>query len=178
MRHMPSPILPQPIFLIWQHPLAGRRTAQPHTLIHFFSSHQLSSKSSHVYGAQFEADKEAAATEAFARLIWDTALLESGFDIEAPKEFNARIYELLGRAHGIAPADLAMSEESAAAAAAEVRLAWLAGLSYPLLGSACRCQSRSHATIPGHLGCASCYVAVMISSMFFPLSLCRAQAHP
>ena len=49
-----------------------------------------------MYGAQFEADKEAAATEALARLIWDTALLESGFDIEAPKEFNARIYELLG----------------------------------------------------------------------------------
>ena len=75
-----------------------------------------------IFGAQFEADKEAAATEAFARLIWDTALLESGFDIEAPKEFNARVYELLARAHGIAPADLAMSEESAAAAAAEVRL--------------------------------------------------------
>ena len=90
-------------------------------------------------GAQFEADKEAEATTAFARLIWDTALLESGFDIEAPKEFNARVYGLLARAHGIAPADLAMSEETAAAAAAEVRARpWLASLFFWLLPRLCR----------------------------------------
>ncbi len=68
--------------------------------------------------AQFEADKEAAATGEYARLIWDTALLESGFDIEAPKEFNARVYKLLGQAFKL-PEDLTISPESAAAAAAE-----------------------------------------------------------
>ncbi|EIE27138.1 heat shock protein Hsp90 [Coccomyxa subellipsoidea C-169] len=67
---------------------------------------------------QFEEDKESDKAAAYARLLWDTALLESGFEIEAPKEFNSRIYGLLAQAYNI-QGDLGISAEDAAAAAAE-----------------------------------------------------------
>ena len=44
--------------------------------------------------------------------------MESGFEIEAPKEFNSRIYGLLAQAYNI-QGDLGISAEEAAAAAAE-----------------------------------------------------------
>jgi heat shock protein beta len=67
---------------------------------------------------QFEEDKESEKAAAYARLLWDTALMESGFEIEAPKEFNSRIYGLLAQAYNI-QGDLGISAEDAAAAAAE-----------------------------------------------------------
>ncbi|CAL8462785.1 g2318 [Coccomyxa elongata] len=67
---------------------------------------------------QFEADKESEKAAAYARLLWDTALLESGFEIEAPKDFNSRVYGLLAQAYNI-QGDLGISAEDAAAAAAE-----------------------------------------------------------
>lgn len=63
-------------------------------------------------------DKESERTKAYAQTLWDTALLESGFEIEAPKEFNARIYSLLADAYSI-KGDLGLSEEEVKAAAAE-----------------------------------------------------------
>ena len=44
--------------------------------------------------------------------------MESGFEIEAPKDFNSRIYGLLAQAYNI-QGDLGISAEDAAAAAAE-----------------------------------------------------------
>ena len=52
-----------------------------------------------------------------ARVLFDTALLESGFDLEAPKAFNARVYELMAGAYGI-KGDLTVSPADAEAAAA------------------------------------------------------------
>ena len=52
-----------------------------------------------------------------ARVLFDTALLESGFDLEAPKAFNARVYELMAGAFGI-KGDLSVSPSDAEAAAA------------------------------------------------------------
>ena len=69
-------------------------------------------------GAQVEEDKEAERTKAYAQTLWDTALLESGFEIEAPKEFNSRIYALLAQAYSI-QGELGLSEEEVKAAAAE-----------------------------------------------------------
>ena len=63
-------------------------------------------------------DKEAERTKAYAQTLWDTALLESGFEIEAPKEFNSRIYNLLAQAYSI-QGELGLSEEEVTAAAAE-----------------------------------------------------------
>lgn len=48
-----------------------------------------------------EKDKDAEATKALARVLYDTALLESGFAIEQPKDFNARIHKLLAASLGI-----------------------------------------------------------------------------
>jgi hypothetical protein len=45
-----------------------------------------------------------------ARIIFDSALLESGYIIKSPKEFNQRIYDLLARTHNI-KADLSKSPE-------------------------------------------------------------------
>ena len=67
---------------------------------------------------QVDEDKESEKTKAYAQTLWDTALLESGFEIEAPKEFNARIYSLLARAYSI-QGELGLSEEEVKAAAAE-----------------------------------------------------------
>ena len=50
---------------------------------------------------QFEADKDSKDAAAMARIIFDSALLESGYPIENPKEFNTRIYELLARSMNI-----------------------------------------------------------------------------
>lgn len=50
---------------------------------------------------QVEKDKDAEATKALARVLYDTALLESGFAIEQPKDFNARIHKLLAASLGI-----------------------------------------------------------------------------
>ena len=65
-----------------------------------------------------EEDKESERTKAYAQTLWDTALLESGFEIEAPKEFNSRIYSLLAKAYSI-PGELGLSEDEIKAAAAE-----------------------------------------------------------
>ena len=57
-----------------------------------------------------------------ARVLFDTALLESGFDLEAPKAFNERVYELMAGAFGI-KGDLTVlpADAEAAAAADDVR---------------------------------------------------------
>ena len=65
-----------------------------------------------------EENKESERTKAYAQTLWDTALLESGFEIEAPKEFNARIYSLLAKAYSIT-GELGLSEDEVKAAAAE-----------------------------------------------------------
>ena len=65
-----------------------------------------------------EEDKESERTKAYAQTLWDTALLESGFEIEAPKEFNSRIYTLLAQAYGL-QGELGLSEEEVKAAATE-----------------------------------------------------------
>ena len=75
-------------------------------------------RSNSVEWAQVEEDKEAERTKAYAQTLWDTALLESGFEIEAPKEFNSRIYDLLAQAYSI-QGELGLSEEEVKAAAAE-----------------------------------------------------------
>ncbi len=67
--------------------------------------------------AQFEADKEGTAAASMARVLFDTALLESGFDLEEPKAFNERVYQLLAGAYGI-KGDLSVSPSDVAAAAA------------------------------------------------------------
>lgn len=51
-------------------------------------------------------------------MLWDTALLESGFELDKPKEFNGRVYQLLADAYGIT-GDLSISKEAAQEAAAE-----------------------------------------------------------
>lgn len=51
--------------------------------------------------AQYEKDKEAEATKQLAHILYDTALLESGFAIEAPKDFNMRVHTLLASSLGI-----------------------------------------------------------------------------
>lgn len=50
---------------------------------------------------QFEKDKEGEQTKALARILFDTALLESGFAIEQPKDFNTRVHRLLASSLGI-----------------------------------------------------------------------------
>ena len=70
-----------------------------------------------VLAPQFEADKDSNAAASMARVLFDTALLESGFDLEAPKAFNARVYELMAGAFGI-KGDLSVSPSDAEAAAA------------------------------------------------------------
>ena len=50
---------------------------------------------------QYEKDKEAEATKHLAHILYDTALLESGFAIETPKDFNTRVHNLLASSLGI-----------------------------------------------------------------------------
>ena len=40
------------------------------------------------------ADPESASAKKVASLLWETALLESGFAVEDPKEFSQRVYDL------------------------------------------------------------------------------------
>ena len=84
-----------------------------------------------------EEDKESERTKAYAQTLWDTALLESGFEIEAPKEFNSRIYSLLAKAYSI-PGELGLSEDEIKAAAAEEVCP-----AFPNLLSSCSQQSVS-----------------------------------
>jgi heat shock protein beta len=67
---------------------------------------------------QFEADKEDEKAATYAKVLWETALLESGFELDKPKEFNARVYGLLAEAYSI-KGDVTVSKEAAEAAAAE-----------------------------------------------------------
>lgn len=50
---------------------------------------------------QFEKDKEGKDGKTMARIIFESALLESGYTLENPKAFNQRIYELLARSLNI-----------------------------------------------------------------------------
>jgi hypothetical protein len=50
---------------------------------------------------QFMEDKESEKAKSFARVLFDAALLESGFQVEKPKEFNVRLYDILADAYGI-----------------------------------------------------------------------------
>lgn len=47
--------------------------------------------------SQHDADEDGDQTKNMARIIFDTALLESGYDLASPKDFNQRIYEVLGQ---------------------------------------------------------------------------------
>ena len=51
--------------------------------------------------AQVEQDKEALKTMALAQTLFDTALLESGFDIDNPQDFNKRIHRILASNMGL-----------------------------------------------------------------------------
>lgn len=50
---------------------------------------------------QWKRDPEQTDTQAMARIIFDAALLESGYILPSPKDFNQRIYDLLARSHNI-----------------------------------------------------------------------------
>lgn len=74
---------------------------------------------------QYEAGPDKADTQAMARIIFDSALLESGYIIKSPKEFNQRIYDLLARTHDIkgdlsAPTEFDDSVSPASSPAASV----------------------------------------------------------
>jgi heat shock protein 90kDa beta len=57
-------------------------------------------------------DPAGPATAALARLLWDAALLESGFDVEDPAAFAARLHAAAGRAYGGLDSDAAAGELS------------------------------------------------------------------
>ena len=50
---------------------------------------------------QVDKDKEAASTKALAQTLFDTALLESGFGIEHPQDFNQRVHRLMADSLGL-----------------------------------------------------------------------------
>lgn len=50
---------------------------------------------------QFEGDKDNESAKSMAQIIFESALLESGYSLDNPKAFNERIYELLGRSLGL-----------------------------------------------------------------------------
>ncbi|KAL3155343.1 hypothetical protein ABBQ38_010904 [Trebouxia sp. C0009 RCD-2024] len=50
---------------------------------------------------KFEADPDSAANGALAKILYETALLESGFQVKSPKAFNQRIYSLIKDAMNI-----------------------------------------------------------------------------
>lgn len=50
---------------------------------------------------QFEANPEDDDAKAMARIIFDSALIESGYMLPSPKEFNQRIYDLLARSFSV-----------------------------------------------------------------------------
>jgi heat shock protein beta len=49
---------------------------------------------------QFEADPVGGAAKAIAELLYETALVTSGFDVESPKDFASRIYSLIAGGAG------------------------------------------------------------------------------
>ena len=48
-----------------------------------------------------EKNKDADSNKALAKVLFDTALLESGFDLEHPQEFNSRVLRILADNMGI-----------------------------------------------------------------------------
>lgn len=50
---------------------------------------------------QVEKNKDADSNAALAKVLFDTALLESGFDLEHPQEFNSRVLRILADNMGI-----------------------------------------------------------------------------
>ena len=48
-----------------------------------------------------EKNKDADSSKALAKVLFDTALLESGFDLEHPQEFNSRVLRILADNLGI-----------------------------------------------------------------------------
>jgi Hsp90 protein len=45
-----------------------------------------------------QADKSSEKAKEIANLMYETALLTSGFDVEAPKEYAAKVYGMMGLA--------------------------------------------------------------------------------
>ena len=48
-----------------------------------------------------EKDKESNTTRALAQTLYDTALLESGFDLDNPQDFNQRIHRIMAANMGL-----------------------------------------------------------------------------
>lgn len=46
---------------------------------------------------QYDRSEESEQTKNMARIIFDSALLESGYELSSPKDFNQRIYEVLAQ---------------------------------------------------------------------------------
>jgi len=76
------------------------------------------------------ADRAAARgrAQAMAELLYDTALVTSGFSVDSPRDFAARIFSMMGLAVGAprgadAPAPAAAPQEAAAAVDPEVLVA-------------------------------------------------------
>eukprot|EP00878_Enallax_costatus_P000207 GHUV01000266.1.p1 GENE.GHUV01000266.1~~GHUV01000266.1.p1 ORF type:complete len:827 (+),score=175.61 GHUV01000266.1:179-2659(+) len=66
-------------------------------------------------------DKQDETAKATAALLYETALLESGFELDDPKDFSKRMYELIKEKIGVTadlPSSSSSSDESGAAAAA------------------------------------------------------------
>ncbi|KAK9806925.1 hypothetical protein WJX72_007685 [[Myrmecia] bisecta] len=57
---------------------------------------------------KYEADKESESAKAVARLLYETALLESGFQVASPQEFNSRVHGLIAETLGVS--DLTVEE--------------------------------------------------------------------
>ena len=68
----------------------------------------------HGHELQVEKNKESEKAKRFARVLFDTALLESGFQLEETKDFNSRVYALLADAFAI-KRDITKVEPAAAA---------------------------------------------------------------
>lgn len=51
-------------------------------------------------------NEEDPAAEKLANLLFDTALLESGYGLDSPKEFSTRVYDLVQQQLGVDPEDV------------------------------------------------------------------------
>jgi heat shock protein beta len=60
---------------------------------------------------KYEAEGDSEQAKALATLLFETALLESGFQVENPKDFNTRVYELMKGALNI-QGDLSVPQEA------------------------------------------------------------------